>query len=399
MVNSTADTATPATKASQLLWVLRLVILAGAGMAGYLWWLRSSDAIQPGCHASGDCSYLWFSSWASWFGLPVSALALMPYALLLLGTWLVTRENFSRSGRKLLFCLATFLIIMAGWFIVLQGIVLKHWCRLCLLSHALSVSSSLLVFIWAKAAGPSVNSNHWFPGKAAIAGLALGLAAIAGHSLGSQQSEAALFRALPGIQIMKRLGPEEIQLFDQKVDLTKEVLPISGSLASGEIIVKLFDYTCPDCRRLHGQLRHLTAASPGRFFEVGLPAPLAKACNPEVKMDTPLHANACQLAQIACVVGRLKPAAFPEFHEWMMTGAEPPALEAAFQRAQALLPGVDLVQAAQDRANLRPLELGIQTFQRNARVNHLDGLPLLMTGQSTFLGAPDNIDTLARFFK
>jgi uncharacterized membrane protein/protein-disulfide isomerase len=368
-------------------------------MAGYLWWLRNSDAVQPGCHASGDCSYLWFSSWATWFGFPVSALALIPYGLLLLGTVLVGRTSSSEMGRKLLVCFAMFLLVMAGWFMVLQGVVLKQWCRLCLLSHALSVSSSLLVFIWAKAAGPSVNSNHWFPGKAAIAGLALGLAAIAGHSLGSQPSEAALFRVLPGIQIMKRLGPEEIQLFDQKVDLAHEVLPISGSPASGEVLVKLFDYTCPDCRRLHGQLRHLTAASPGRFFEVGLPAPLAKACNPEVKVDTPLHANACQLAQIACVVGRLKPKAFPAFHEWMMAGSEPPSLEAAFQRAQALLPGIDLVQAAQNRGNMRPLELGIQAFKDNAKSNHLEGLPLLMTEQATFLGAPENIDALSSLLR
>jgi len=368
-------------------------------MAGYLWWLRSSDALQPGCHASGDCSYLWFSSWASWFGLPVSALALIPYGLLLLGTILVTRENSSWTGRKLLFCLATFLLVMVGWFMVLQGIILKQWCRLCLLSHALSVITALLVFVWAKTAGPSNSAASWFSGKAAITGLALGLAAIAGHSLGGQQTDAALFRPLPGIQILKRTGPKEIQLFSQKVDLQQEVLPISGSPAAGDVLVTLFDYTCPDCRRLHGQLRHLTAATPGKYFEAGLPAPLTKACNPAVKLDNPIHANACQLAQIACVVGRLKPAAFPEFHEWMMTGAEPPSLEAAFQRAQALLPGTDLAQAAQDRTNLRPLELGIQTFKNNLGINQLDGLPLLMTEQATFMGAPDNIDTLARFFK
>jgi len=398
-VNSTAETATPAPKADKLLGVLRLTALAGAGMAGYLWWLRNSDAVQPGCHASGDCSYLWFSSWATWFGLPVSALALIPYALMLLGTVLVGRTNSAEIGRKLLICLAVFLLVMAGWFMVLQGVVLKQWCRLCLLSHALSVITSLLVFAWAKAAGSSTNSDGWFTGRAAITGLALGLATIAGHSVSSQQVNGMAYHPLPGIVLVKRIGPGQIRLFDRTVNLAEEALPISGSPTAKEIVVTLFDYTCPDCRRLHRQLRHLVAAAPGRFYEAGFPAPLNAACNPQVTLANPLHAEACQLAQIACVVGRLKPEAFPEFHEWMMSGAEPPSLEAAFQRAQTLLPGIDLVPAAQNRANLRPLELGIQTFKDNVEINHLDGLPLLMTEQATFLGAPENIDALTRQFR
>jgi len=112
-----------------------------------------------------------------------------------------------------------------------------------------------------------------------------------------------------------------------------------------------------------------------------------------------LHADACPLAQIACVVGRFQPVAFPEFHAWLMAGEEPPSVAAALQHAQALLPALDVALEMKNQANLGPLQLGVQTFQSNRETHQLDGLPLLMTEKASFIGAPQNIDTLARLLK
>ncbi len=378
---------------------VRLSAVAGIVMASYLWRLRLGDAVRPGCHASGDCSYLWFSAWASWFGLPVSALAIIPYALVLAGTMLVEKEKLAEVGRKLLVVLAAFLAVMVVWFMVLQGVVLQHWCRLCLVSHALSVLTGLFAMGWLRASRSATDPRRWFSGSFAVVGLALGLAAIAGHSLPGQQTEDQSFRPLPGIVLIQRDGLEQVRIFGQSIDLKSGGLLVAGSPAARELMVTLFDYTCPDCRRLHGQLRHVTAADAGRYCELVLPAPLHSACNPLVKQDTPLHANACALAQIACVVGRFQPGAFPEFHAWLMAGEEPPAVESALQRAQALLPGLDVALEMKNQANLGPLQLGVQILQSNREIHQLDGLPLLMTEKATFIGAPQNIDTLARLLK
>ncbi len=389
----------PAAALDKLLGVIWLLAGFGAVLAGYLWWLRKYQAVHPGCHASGDCSYLWFSPWANWFGLPVSALALIPYALIFLGTLLVIRKVQAETGRKLLTSLVFFLLVMVVWFVVLQGVVLKQWCRLCLLSHAVSAVLSFMVLAWLKKSSVQAGLKGWFSGSFAVVGLALGLAAIAGHSLPGQQTEDQSFHPLPGIVLIQREAPERVRIFGRSIDLKSGGLLVAGSPAARELMVTLFDYTCPDCRRLHGQLRHITAADPGRYCELVLPAPLHSACNPLVKQDTPLHANACPLAQIACVVGRFQPVAFPEFHAWLMAGEEPPAVESALQRAQALLPGLDVALEMKNQVNLGPLQLGVQIFQSTREIHQLDGLPLLMTEKATFIGAPQNIDTLARLLK
>jgi hypothetical protein len=146
-------------------------------------------------------------------------------------------------------------------------------------------------------------------------------------------------------------------------------------------------------------MRHVTAAFPGRFYEVMLPAPLHSGCNPMVKHDTPLHADACQLAKIACVIGRYKPLVFPAFHDWMMAGSSPPSLEAVLSRARELLPGIDVTVAVERRENLKPLEIGILVFQANLKRNQLEGLPLLLTEKGTLLGAPADADALVRYFR
>jgi len=386
--------AKPAETTDKWLGILWLLAGSGAALAGYLWWLRDQQAGQPGCHTSGDCSYLWFSPWASWLGMPVSALAIIPYALIFVATILALRPGQEETGRKLLGLLAAFFLVIVIWFILLQGVVIKQWCRLCLLSHAISSLTAMASFFWLKKRPPQVQPKNWFPGAATITGLALGLAAVAGHSLSGQRGAEETFRAFPGLVNIRRDGPTTIRLFEQEVDLTKDVLLVSGATDAKEVVLLLVDYTCPECRRLHSQLRHVMMASSSRLCEAVLPAPLNPKCNPVVTRQDPLHGQACELAQLACVVNRLKPAALPAFHEWLMTGSEPPSLAVALQRAQGLLPGVDLTSEMAKPENLRPLQLGVQAFRANLSINRIDGLPLIVTEKATFLGSPASMDTL-----
>jgi hypothetical protein len=98
-------------------------------------------------------------------------------------------------------------------------------------------------------------------------------------------------------------------------------------------------------------------------------------------------------------VGRFQPAAFPEFHHWLMAGVEPPPLERVRERAQALLGPLKLAEEIAKPENLRPLTLGVQTFGTNLSVNRLDGLPLLLTETAMFMGAPENMETWIEQFK
>jgi uncharacterized membrane protein len=378
---------------------LQAVALLGATLAGYLWWLRQSQAIHPGCHAGGDCSYLWFGAWGTWFGLPVSALALVPYASVLAGIWLSRRTNVAETGLKLLAAVAVFLLVMVGWFMVLQAVVIGQWCRLCLISHFLSTMTAGLVFFWLKKNGQQhPASGPWFHGRAGLVGAIAGLIAIAGHSLSGHQATDLQFKPLPVTTPLQRVNRDTIRIFEREANLRRDALILSGQETAPVVVVILSDYTCNECRRLSGQMRHLLASDPDRYLEVVLPAPLDATCNPAVIRGRPAEGQACELAKIACVVGSLSPAEFPEFHAWLMRGAQPPSLDMARQRAQALLPsGRQLTEELSRPENLRPLALGLEVFKTNLTINRLDGLPLVMTTESMFMGAPENLDVWIKF--
>lgn len=379
--------------------MVRFMALAGTLIAAYLWWARSDRAAHPGCMAGGDCSYIWFSRWATWFGVPVSALALIPYGLVFWNTFLARQKLLAEGARMLLAFLAVFLLLMAGWFVALQGLVIKQWCLWCCLSHGTSVLTAISVFCWLRVDGVQPLQGSWLRGRSCFAGLVAGLVAIASHAISSRSGDEYVFMPMPNVKVVEHVDATTIRVFGRPVNVRSETLPYHGSAESAEVLVTLFDYTCPDCRRLHGQMRHVTATFPGRFQELLLPAPLNTECNPTVTLDSSMHVGGCQLAKLACVVAKYQPEAFPAFHDWLMEGPTPPSLEMALTKARSIVADVDIAKAMEDPACLGPLQTGVRAFQDNKEWNRLEGLPLCLMKDGSFMGAPGDIDPLATFLR
>lgn len=376
---------------------VRGVAVIGILLAITLWRLAAGSQGHPGCSSTGDCSVIWQSRWATWFGLPVSALALGPYLLLLVAAQMAVSVRYQDWGRKLVGGLSGFFPVVVIWFVVLQGLLLKHWCRLCLTSHAISILTAILGLLWLRALARKEGTPGWFPARTFVAGACLALAGVATHTLSAKQTDDVYFRPIMGEVVIKRRSPEVLEVFYHKVNLRAGDAAWIGAIDAPEVVVTLFDYTCPDCRRLHRLLPHILSSRPGHYLEVLIPAPLNPECNPAVKINNPLHADACKLARLGMIVAQNQPEQFAAFHAWMMSGSEPPSVEAARQRVEEIVGKDTLTASLQDSASLRPLKLGAAIFKTNLNEMGIDGIPVTYTSKAAIFGAPERLDDLLRY--
>lgn len=390
------DTQPEKLAARQVPWGLVLALSTAVGMvlAAYLWWLRLTSLTHPGCYFSGDCSYTWFSLWATWCGLPVSALALIPYSGMLLGWGLVTKNRQAGLGRALLAAMSVFLVLMAIWFLALQALLLKRWCPLCVGSQAVSLCTAALAVIFLRKR-PSAPLVPWISGKACFTGSLLALAVIISHSTTGKPNADGWYKPLGKGTLLQR--PSTGVLINERlVDIQQDALIVSGSIDAPQLVVILTDYTDADCRRLHQQLPHVLAAAPVSYCQAILPVPLDSAANPVIEgMNRP---EATEIARLACIVGKLKPEAFPQFHRWLISGPNAPSAASVRQQVSQLIPGINLEKELAEADNFRPLQMGLATHLTNKHKT-VTALPVLMTEKATFFGAPANIDSLVREFQ
>ncbi len=92
--------------------------------------------------------------------------------------------------------------------------------------------------------------------------------------------------------------------------------PLLGDTSSKYILVELFDYTCPHCRKMN---QHIQAAR-HRYADLSvmtLPVPLSQECNPTVTHTKARHQASCELSRLAIAVWRVDPEKYETFHEWL----------------------------------------------------------------------------------
>jgi hypothetical protein len=139
----------------------------------------------------------------------------------------------------------------------------------------------------------------------------------------------------------------------------------------------------------------------GRLAIISLPMPLDKQCNHLVTRTTAEHAHACEYGALALGVFRAKPAAFPEFENWLFEPVEPPPIERARNKAMELVGGQALSHALRDPWIGERLVLNIELYEANARASGGDTrLPQIVIGDTLVRGtigtADELFDLLAR---
>ena len=113
-------------------------------------------------------------------------------------------------------------------------------------------------------------------------------------------------------------------------------------------------------------------------------------CNRYVQVTKTPHELACEYARLALAVWTARPAAFAEYHNWLMDLPEPPPLADARKRAAELLGRQGLETALTDsRVD--------QRLSEDTRIYHLVGqgaIPKLLVNGSVLVGSPATTDKL-----
>lgn len=427
------------TKLGPRLALVRLLGVAAFGLSAYLLWGSWASDHPPGCGPDSGCESVMHSRWASWFGVPVSLPALVLYGSVLtatVGFHQASRTGLQRNSPFLSFS-GVILIGAAAWFVGLQLFVIKAICPFCMAAHACGLLVGLLLLTMpshAETQRPSTGfrgliSAVWdaVRTRSALAGLVAVLVLVGGQVVyrpktyevqpldagtvgptalvtsnsaeptppppGVAQSTATAGQAaeVPKKRLLQLHG----DLF--KLDLND--VPLIGTPDAPCVMVNLFDYSCPLCRRQHPLLLEAQRSLSNRLAIACLPVPLEPTCNPLVKRHMPDHTNACIYARLGLAVWRADRAKFPAFDEWMFAGHRPPSPAEATKRAAQLV-GTNVLAARLKDPWIK------QAFERNFRLYHTNYLryqkgriPQLIIGTNIISGVLRSTNDLYRLLE
>lgn len=339
MADHHSSTAAWPTTGPVLRWVLRLVALAAAMISAYLAYVSITGTNAMGCgqDTAFDCASTLSSRHAKWLGIPVSGAATVLYGGLFLATWLLPVAGNGRKGSgwgwPILIAGGTTAAGAGLWFIA-QQILLESFCPYCLAVHVCG-----LILTASVVAGLVVGTNdsgqpfpRWRAGASAGLGLLLVVVLVGGQTL------------FPGDQTLLAKGPDlppdppgVLTVLDGRHRLDLQDVPIIGSPDAPVVIVKLFDYTCAHCKKMHTVLDQFDKRYSDRVAIVMAPVPLAKACNRLMKGTHPKHKDACAFARYGLAVWLADQTRFNQFNEWMFLRPVSPTLKAARSHAVRLV--------------------------------------------------------------
>ncbi len=373
-------------------WIVRGLALVALAGSSFLAWL----SLQAGDAGGGCAGLAWFDCedvlagrWASWLGLPISLAAVGTYAAVFTASWLIGPRTTASVRRwtwiALCFLLAS-AIGAALWFIVLMALVIHKACIYCLAVHTCGLCIAVLLVRnvpWRRESAPE--GVGLSSAGIAIAAATAGLAVLIGGQIffppglkveqisdlvddstdtpgggGGTTPDPApdgpLRKSGPVLppdatatQTRGVPGPNDPRFADGVLMLDPWNHPIVGNPDAPHVVVKLFDYSCHQCRQLH---RHLEKAR-GRYGDqlaiVVIPVPINTDCNEYIEKTHRDHVYACDYARLSLAVWRLAPQEFVAYHDWLMGTIPYPSLLDATIRAEDLV-GRDALKKERDSA-------------------------------------------------
>ena len=357
-----------------LLWSVRGLALAAAGLSAFLLWQGLRQGPIAGC-GTGGCEDALTLRWSRWLGVPVSAMGLGTYVLILVASvW----AGASRAGRRraawAVLLAASVLAAGAGaWFLVVQFGVLGEICPYCTAAHACGIVLLMLVEwgLWQQRHAGHPRLGPKLAGAMVLLGLA-GVGALAAGQLARPQ-----LGQPPGYRIEALAKPVEIARGD---------LPVLGPPDAPHIVYILGDYTCRHCRVAHGYLDQARRRYGDRIAVAVLPVPLNPDCNPAFHTHLTAHFYACEINRLALAVFRADPAAFPKMDAWLFE----PETSRLPGEAEAYAAGL-VGDAALSRARADPWVA--QAIARDVELYKelgADAVPKVLIGKQKFKGQPEN---------
>lgn len=353
--------------------------LAGAGVALYLLWLWIAHRGLPaGCGQGSGCAEVLNSRWSQILGVPVSGLAIVVYAGILIAVCSLTLaktvgQRIRRSSWLVL--LATTLIGAAIWFVGLQVFVIKAFCPWCLAEHALGLVVAAIVF----------STTRVFGKRDAVLGVVAVIGVAAAQTLVPYRPP-AVQRIAAGENLDTGPGAARLlSVLDGRLVVSPHEIPVLGAADAPKLLIVLFDYCCPHCRATHGYLLDALALHKNEMGIVLLPTPLNTKCNPYWEETEPRFAHACELARLALAVWRVDRTAFVQFDSWLFEPETPREPAEARRQAEKLVPAAALEAALKDPWIDRQIEQNVAAYHNSGAAR----IPVILSpGIKAIVGEP-----------
>ncbi len=177
-------------------------------------------------------------------------------------------------------------------------------------------------------------------------------------------------------------GHLDLSIVDGEVVVDAHMHPILGSPDAEYIVVKLFDYTCRDCRTLHQYLLEARRRYGNQFAVVVVPVPMNSKCNKHISYTHPDQEDACRYAKLALAVWQIVPSKFEGFHNWLFASRRLPGVWEATDRAAQFVARERLVKECKG-------PLVAQQIRRYTQFHQLAGgrsVPKILAGKWVISG-------------
>lgn len=354
--------------------IMRLLAVAAMAMSGFLFYMSIQGGAVPGCSpdAGFDCeSVLAAGRWSKWFGVPVSAPAVIIYLLIFYDLMRVGAKRSSVNRLQawgMLFAMASLVAGSAIWFTAVQFLILKKICLYCMIAHGLGIVLSSMIF-------------YFRPRGARVGAMAVVVLLALATLVGSQ----LLHQPPPTMQRF---------LLNAKVRLDPDQFPIIGSPHADHVLVYLFDYTCPHCQELNGILKQAMKRYGNQIALIKLPMPLDSKCNRKVTKTADRHLTACDLATLALAVWRAEPDQFPAFDDFLFSASETRPVEEARAQAVRILGKQGLEKALADPWIQEQIEKDIKLYELASEESKARTIPMILGRDFVIVGQPGSPEEL-----
>jgi uncharacterized membrane protein/glutaredoxin len=364
---------------SVLPWIARLLQVGAVGLSTYLLYHALTSEAISGCGTGAACDRVLTSPYAWWLGLPVSALAVAIYCgLILVSTGLSKKwTNPPRPWVGHLILAGSIMVVGSViWFVGIQWLELKAFCRLCCTTHAMgTVSVLLLALSWKHVQTIAQNNLPIHP-----------------PSRGWRRTAWPVALGLAGVGLLiagQLLFPKRMTLVhfhDGKFNFDLSKVPVLGKPGTN-VVIDLFDYTCPHCRELHHLLQQALVRYSNQFCIIALPAPMNTNCNAVVSRTPPAHVQACDYAQVGMGVFAAEPRLYPEYDTWFFKQPKIPALNEAREQASRLVGSNQLMAAMASPQAAKMIQTGVSLYKANRLKAKATALPQLVLGKVIHAGS------------
>ena len=382
-------------------WTLRFFLFAAAAISAYLLFVSLIQGGLPaGCGSGSGCAEVLTSRWSSVLGIPVSGPALLVYLTMLVTSFFISPQApvfWQRWGWFLLVTLAFLTVLSAAWFIVLQHFVLNSVCAYCMAGHACGLASAAVIFLHMPRATnepPRAAGSLTLPGgrHRLVLLASVFVAALVVLQLLIPGSSAKLARLPIDESADVGKGAERrISLLDGKLELAPLNEPLLGPVEAPRLLVLMFDYCCPHCRRTHQYLMNGFRRYSDQFAIIALPVPLNSDCNSTQKETQDRFQDACVLARLALAVWTADPTAFEEYDAWLFEPKQPRRSEEARQKAEQLVTSAELQRAESQSDIERRIVRNVEAYAESGA----ERIPVLMSpGFAAIVGRSTSAEEL-----